>query len=287
MDFKRIEWIFFLVFLGVNIFLFSIYREGLQDESYVSYSEKTESLETRLKKDQITHKKELSTKRSEGYYLSGEQTNFYMAIQEQQAAKNDYSYLKNITVTENGVIDYPSNHYIDPDEVNETFSGFLRDEKSVLYGNEYTYLPQFSNLNGEFPELVAAQSYGGIPIHDDTAQITLSLEKSETDDLLRIVQYSQSHIGNLEELREKADLYSEQDAIETLYVNNKIPSNSTITFSKLAYSQIYKIREKNVYVPVWFIGISSNSTTLQVEQVNAMSNTIITSNAVIRVEKDN
>lgn len=286
MDFKRIEWLFFLVFLGVNIFLFGIYQEGLQDESIVSYSEQTESLETRLKKDQITHKEELSKKRGEGYYLSGEQSNFYMAIQEQQVARNDYTYLRNVTVIENGVISYPTNHYIDPKEVNETFSGFLADDKNVLYGNEYTYLPQFSNLNGEFPELVASQTYGGIPFRDDTAQITLSLEKSETDDLLRIVKYSQSHVGNLEELREKAELYSEHDAIETLYVNNKIPSHSTITFSKLAYSRIYKIREKNVYVPVWFIGISTNAASLQIEQVNAMSNTVITSNSVIRVEKE-
>ena len=27
MDFKRIEWIFFLAFLGLNIFLFGIYRK--------------------------------------------------------------------------------------------------------------------------------------------------------------------------------------------------------------------------------------------------------------------
>lgn len=285
MDFKRIEWIFFLVFLGVNVFLFSIYREGVQDESNITYSEQTESLETRLKKDRITHKEELSKKRSEGYYLSGEQTNFYMTIQEKQVEKNDYTYFRSETVVENGIIAYPTNHYIDPEEVNETFAGFLSDDKNVIFGSEYTYLPQFSNLTGEFPELVAAQSYGGIPFHDDTAQITLSLEKSEINDLINIAKYTQSHIENLEELREKSELYSEYDAVETLYINNKIPSSSSITFSKLAYSRIYKIREKNVYVPVWFVGIS-NGTTLQIEQVNAMSNTIITSNAVIKVEKD-
>ncbi|HDT8025123.1 TPA: hypothetical protein RD635_002432, partial [Enterococcus faecalis] len=51
MDFKRIEWIFFLAFLGLNIFLFGIYREGQQEESNVSSSSQTESIESRLEKD--------------------------------------------------------------------------------------------------------------------------------------------------------------------------------------------------------------------------------------------
>ncbi|MHC5216095.1 two-component system regulatory protein YycI [Enterococcus sp. LJL128] len=287
MDFKRIEWIFFLVFLGVNIFLFSIYREGLKDENNMSYSDQTESLDSRLKKENIKHKGELSVKRSHGYYLSGEQTNFTDTIHQQRIDRGDNTFFwYNVEITDNGLINYPSNHYVDPTEVGDTFTGFLNDNDSVLFGSEYQYLPQFSNLNGDFPELIAAQSYGGIPFNDGTAQLTASLEKNETDDLLKINKYTQSHIENIEELREKSELYSERDAVETLYINNKIPSNSSITFTKLAYSRIYKIRDKNVYVPVWFVGISSNETTLQVEQINAMSNTIISSNTVIRVEKD-
>lgn len=287
MDFKRIEWIFFLVFFGVNIFLFSIYREGLQDESNVSYSDRTETLEHRLEKENIDHKGEFSKAQIEGYYLSGENTNFYEVIQQKRVELGDSNFLRYSTdIIENGLIRYPtSNYYIDPKDVEATLSEFLSNNENLLYGDEYSYLSQFSNLTGDFPEVVVSQSYEGIAFRDDSAEISLSLEKHETDELFKIASYTQYHIENIEKLREKSTLYSERDAVETLYINNKIPSNSTITFTKLAYSCIYQIREKNVYVPVWFIGISSNGTTMQVEQVNAMSNTIITNNTVTRVEK--
>ncbi|MBL1227011.1 two-component system regulatory protein YycI [Enterococcus sp. BWR-S5] len=286
MDFKRIEWIFFLVFLGVNIFLFSIYREGLQDESNVSYSDRTESLEKRLEKENIEHKGTFSTNQIEGYYLSGEKSNFYEVIQQKRIDQGDNNLFRyNTDIIENGMIRYPSsNYYIDPKNVETTLSEFLANPENVLYGNEYAYLPQFSNLTGDFPEVTVSQVYEGIAFRDDSAEISLSLEKHETDELFKIVNYTQYHVENLEKLREKSTLYTEREAVETLYINSKIPSNSTITFSKLAYSCIYQIREKNVYVPVWFIGISSNEKTLQIEQVNAMSNTIITNNTVTRVE---
>lgn len=286
MDFKRIEWIFFLVFFGVNIFLFSIYREGLQDESNVSYSDRTESLEQRLEKENISHKGDFSTTQIEGYYLSGEKTNFYEEIQQRRIDQGDNNLFRyNTDIIENGMIRYPSsNYYIDPKNVEATLSEFLANNENVLYGNEYAYLSQFSNLTGDFPEVVVSQVYEGIAFRDDSAEISLSLEKHETDELFKIATYTQYHIENIEKLREKSTLYTEREAVETLYINSKIPSNSTITFSKLAYSCIYQIREKNVYVPVWFIGISSNEKTLQIEQVNAMSNTIITNNTVTRVE---
>lgn len=60
MDFKRIEWIFFLAFLGLNMFLFGIYQEGLKEENNVSYSDQTDSIEKRLNKDGISYKGTLS-----------------------------------------------------------------------------------------------------------------------------------------------------------------------------------------------------------------------------------
>ena len=90
MDFKRIEWIFFLAFLGLNIFLFGIYREGQQEESNVSSSSQTESIESRLEKDNISYKGTLSSERLEGYYLSGEQTNFSAALKIQREKNKNF-----------------------------------------------------------------------------------------------------------------------------------------------------------------------------------------------------
>ncbi|MBO0422369.1 hypothetical protein BCR22_14120 [Enterococcus plantarum] len=291
MDFKRIEWIFFLAFLGLNMFLFGIYQEGLKEENNVSFSDQTDSIEKRLDKDGITYKGTFSGEKKEGYYLSGEQTNFYNVIQAERETKDRNFFKNGVEWTDNTLTVYPqmnyaqTSYFIDEKNIEKSLDAFLNDKNSVLYGSQYRYLPEFSTLQGEFPEIIVSQSYKSILFKDDTAQISLKLEKSdESDGLHKINKYTQTHIQGIEELRDKMDLSSERDAIETLYINNKIPSNAKITFRKLAYTRIYKIREKNVYVPVWFVGIKSSGSNLQIEQVNAMSNTIITNNTVPKVE---
>ncbi|MEI5991943.1 hypothetical protein A5881_003482 [Enterococcus termitis] len=291
MDFKRIEWIFFVAFLGLNLFLFGIYQEGLKEENNVSFSDQTDSIEKRLAKDGITFKGTLSSEKREGYYLSGEQTNFYDAIQHERETRDRNFFKNSAELIDNSVTVYPqmnsaqTSYFIDEKNVGKSLEAILSDQDSVLFGDQYRYLPDFSNLDGEFPEVIVSQRYKDIPFKDDTAQISLKLEKSdETDGIHKIYKYTQTHIQWIEELRDKMDLFSERDAIETLYINNKIPSNAKISFMELAYTRIYKIREKNVYVPVWFVGIKSSGNNLQIEQVNAMSNTIITNNTVPKVE---
>ncbi|MGM0217766.1 two-component system regulatory protein YycI [Enterococcus sp. AZ126] len=291
MDFKRIEWIFFVAFLGLNMFLFGIYQAGVKEENNVSFSDQTDSIEKRLNKDGISYKGTLSGEKKEGYYLSGEQTNFYDAIQSEQDTRDRNFFKNGIEIVDNLLTVYPqmnyaqTSYFIDEKNVEKSLEAFLNDKNSVLFGGQYHYLADFSNLDGEFPELIVSQNYKSIPFKDDTAQISLKLENSdESDGLYKIYKYTQMHIQGIEELRDKTDLSSERDAIETLYINNKIPSNAKISFRKLAYTRIYKIREKNVYVPVWFVGVKSSGSNLQIEQVNAMSNTIITNNSVPKVE---
>lgn len=285
MDFKRIEWLFFLVFLSLDIFLFTIYWEGVNEENSVSLTEQTESIEKRLAKEKITYNGNLSNEKFEGYYLSAEQTNFG------QSEIQDDFYNRWTDHSENTLTVYPqmknnvTNYFINNKEVKKSLETFLYAKDNVLYGDQYEYLSEFSNITIEFPEVFAFQKYKNIPFKDDTAQISFKLEKlEEQNGLYKINKYIQTHIQDIEELRDKMDLYSERDAIDTLYINNKIPSNAKIVFRKLAYSRIYKIREKNVYVPVWFIGIQAHENTLQIEQVNAMNNIIITTSIVPKVE---
>ena len=78
---------------------------------------------------------------------------------------------------------------------------------------------------------------------------------------------------------------SEKEAVNTLYLNNKLPSHSKILWTELAYTMILKVREKNVYIPAWFIAFQlDGDDTIQIETVNAFSNRIITNNAVQKVE---
>ena len=73
MDFRKIEWIFFLVFVGLNIFLFSIYWNNQHEQSLVTSSNQREDILQRLDNDEIKIKEDVSDEHREGYYLSAEQ----------------------------------------------------------------------------------------------------------------------------------------------------------------------------------------------------------------------
>ncbi|MGM0125351.1 hypothetical protein IGI37_002749 [Enterococcus sp. AZ194] len=280
MDYRKIEWIFLIAFLGLNLFLFSIYSESQNEESLISRYNQTESLEKRLANDNIRVSRNFSTKKNEGYYLSGEQTDMSQAIDQANEKANVKQFLESgVSITENTLTNNLRNDsYVNEEKIEESLTEFLRKKDRVLFGDEYTYLKYFSSSNEGFQKLVAAQSFEGIPFYDETAKIEVTLEPS--GELLKISKYTQTHIEGIETLREKMDLYTEYDAVNTLYTNNRIPSGSKIKWSQLAYSRILKVREKNVYVPVWFIAIETNEKALQVESVNAISNTI-TTNAIV------
>lgn len=70
MDFKKIEWIFFVAFLGLNVFLFRSYQETISQENNVIRSGQTESIQQRLSSDDISYTGKISSESRQGYYLS-------------------------------------------------------------------------------------------------------------------------------------------------------------------------------------------------------------------------
>ncbi|MBF8807543.1 MAG: two-component system regulatory protein YycI [Enterococcus lacertideformus] len=254
MDFKKIEWIFFVAFLGINVFLFSSYQEAISQESNVIRSGQTESIQQRLASDDISYTGKISSESRQGYYLSAEETSFSKKLAEQHNDSEKKSLLtSDIVINEN-----------------------------VLFGSNYVYAKNFSNLDSSTPEIQASQIYEGLPFYDDTAKIVFSLTKKDKE--FMVTKYTQTHLSDIEQLREKMELHTEEDAIKTLYANNKISRGSKILWRQLAYSCILKVREKNVYVPIWYIAIESTDKAIQVESVNAFSNTIVTNNTIPKVE---
>ncbi|ASZ08355.1 hypothetical protein K5E_12790 [Enterococcus thailandicus] len=288
MDFKKIEWIFFLAFLGLNVFLFSSYHEAMNQENNVIRSDQTESLQNRLASDDISYSGNISSESKQGYYLSAEQSDLGTVLA-QHRKKNPTGLLRSgitfdglSTLTKTFTAEESEKYKIDNKQTKHSITEFLNSQNNVLYGDEYEFMSNFSTLEGNSLEIEASQSYEGIPFHDDTAEINFIVEKDEG--VYKLTKYTQTHLTNIEHLREKMDLYSEEEAIQTLYVNNKIPSSSKILWRQLAYSCIVKVREKNVYVPIWYVAIETSDKSVQIESVNAFSNTIVTNNVVPKVE---
>ena len=88
MDFKKIEWIFFLAFLGLNLFLLNLYREARIEQNITYRTNETIPLKQRLASENIKYEEEFSEENQMGYYLSGVPTDFYEARKEAQVRLN-------------------------------------------------------------------------------------------------------------------------------------------------------------------------------------------------------
>lgn len=285
MDFKKIVWIFFFAFLGLNIFLFSIYWDGLHQQNLISQTSRVEDLAKRLENDEISYDGDFSTETKEGYYLSGEQTDLGGVLYNNEDKELDN--LKQAASISGYQLGYdpPKNYTIVRRNVGNSLQEFLDDKESLLYGQDYRYVPELSNINKDHPQIVAAQYYEGIPFNDDTSRLAINVTPTDSGKKIAdITDYTQTHLDHIEALREKMSLYSEKEIINTLYLNNRFPKNSKILKTFLGYYRILEVREKNVYIPVWFVWVESSDKSVQIEKVNAISNTLITNNLVPKVE---
>ncbi|MDT2753335.1 two-component system regulatory protein YycI [Enterococcus pseudoavium] len=279
MDFRKIEWIFFLVFIGLNIFLFSIYWNNQHEQSLVTNSNQREDILQRLENDEVKVKDTVSDEHREGYYLSAEQDNFAALVNDSgaQPLTNDFNISdKILTSYMNREISFNLK------KATSSFNRLMKDKTFIMNGAEYTYLPDISKKDEELGKIVGAQSYEGIPFIDETSRVTLDIEKNSDQE--KVTKYTQTRLKDIEPLREKMTLYSEKEILNTLYINNNIPSKSTITNIYLGYFRTLEVREKNVYVPVWFVKVKASDKTTQIEKVNALNNQVITNNLVPKVE---
>ncbi|MBU5364073.1 two-component system regulatory protein YycI [Enterococcus devriesei] len=279
MDFRKIEWIFFFVFIGLNIFLFSIFWSNQHEQSLVTNSNQREDIIHRLKNDDIELNEKISDEHREGYYLSAEQDDFQALLSE----PSNQTIAQTASVSDKILTDYPSqNREFDLKATQKSFNQLMQENTFIMDGQQYSYLPDISKKENELAKIVGAQSYEGIPFMDETSRVTLDVEKSDGE--VQVLKYTQTRLKEIEPLREKMSLYSEKEILNTLYINNNIPAKSTITNVYLGYFRTLEVREKNVYVPVWFVKIRTADKTTQIEKVNALNNQVITNNLVPKVE---
>lgn len=284
MDFKRIEAIFLVAFLCLDIFLFSIYRQSQNEQTPINNSS-TIKITQRLKEDKIKYEGKISSEHTDGYYLSATQTNLNTELQNMKKTKK----LENVDVLRSSVKDNLLSLTPEKDlsvnkkgQIPTLIRETLTNQKEIILGKDYRYQDEIHQQSDGYLNVYACQKYEGIPINDITAQIKFTLKKN--DENYRIEKIQQMHLSNLTALREKMPLVSEEDALTTLYINNKLSKNDEILWSKLAYTLVLQVRGKNVYVPAWFVSIRHEDKKEQVEIVNAFRNRIITNAAVRKVE---
>ncbi len=270
MDFKRVEGIFLVVFLFLNMFLFYVFQEGKSDQDTSSTGTISDNIEGRLASDEIKIPHSLSEKHQQGYYLSAEESELVP-----EAKKN----LKNLEwqIIDNQLtaqlIKKNDMEIADSDETKK-IEAYVSKKENVLNGSDYV-LNQYESKPSK--QYVFSQSFEGIPFYDETSRLSINISKNDLNRPI-IEGYEQTYLNSIEALREKQPLISEREAIVSLYTNNRLQPGNRIKWTNLGYTRIFTVREKNVYIPAWFVVVESGKNSVQVERVNAFSSAVISSN---------
>lgn len=275
MDFKRIEWIFLIVFIGINIFLGI---ELWQTPTLLSAGSTPTQTQTDIKSetsaDQITIPK-VNDKQEDGYYL---------------AAKTDNSWIKKATQQVKGQVENNSSEnliYVHLDrpitlsknkkEALRQVMRFKDDSQNVYQGKNYAYLSELSerddyifNQKTKYGEFFAA-----------TARLHIIVKDNQ------IVSYSQSYVDDLNPVRERQNTISSKAAVDSLYTYSELPNNSKVILLKQVYTKLLTVKGNTIYIPTWLAAIENNtSKTVTLKRVNAFTGTIIQNNVTTDDSKE-
>ena len=275
MDFKRIEWIFLIVFIGINIFLGI---ELWQTPTLLSAGSTPTQTQTDIKSetsaDQITIPK-VNDKQEDGYYLAAKTDNSWIKKATQQVkvqVENNSS--ENLIYVH---LDKPITLSKNKKEALRQVMRFKDDSQNVYQGKNYAYLSELSerddyifNQKTKYGEFFAA-----------TARLHIIVKDNQ------IVSYSQSYVDDLNPVRERQNTISSKAAVDSLYTYNELPNNSKVILLKQVYTKLLTVKGNTIYIPTWLAAIENNtSKTVTLKRVNAFTGTIIQNNVTTDDSKE-
>ena len=262
MNFKRIEWIFVIAFIALDIFLLSVYltqNETIYQHTSSNATTGSSSILKSIKNDQITYGK-LSDEAESGYYISSPNSN----VLRDKAEKLQYSWeYSNHRLT----VDFTDSVKIaDPDDPQKTTDNLLKDTTAVLYGKYYAYNATLSSSS----VLVYTQMVYGSPVYSNDGQIRFTIKNGY------VTGYTQGYLSNIKILRERKDTISQKRALIWLYQYNKLPSNSQVQWIKLGYTRLLSVNNSIDYIPTWNFSIKNNANgNVQYRRTNAFTGSVM------------
>lgn len=265
MDFKKIESIFLITFLFLNIYLLI----GFLNRSDLQYAS-TAPGQVNLIREMEQIGIELPTLNEE------DQSVYYVQADRNELLEENIDQLENQagSIAQDGTL-YTS-ILSDPIEIEGnpddgfTEADYARldafiESGAVLFGEEYAYL-RYDNAENRF---VYAQQVEGIPVADGTSEISLFYGSDGN-----IISYQQSYAGPMTMQGSPLEVITDRQAIEILFQNNEISSNSIVRQPILSYQRTLYLEDLSMYGPVWYIPvIDSNGE--RVLRVDAFERSII------------
>lgn len=266
MDFRRIEWIFLFVFIGIDLVLgINYFQSSHLAKSMINPNQSTQIIKE-LHSDNISFNT-LSNKKGEGYYLASRPSDDLRQNVTKLRGQRDVFNTTNDYTFMIGYLNTPIN--VRPEQRLTAVKALVKDPNMILFGNHYQYAANLSNRT----QIVFVEKFDEGMIYDERGQLTFKINHNGT-----ITQYIQSYISGITLLREKMPTISAQEAVVALYTDNEIANNSIIKWTKLAYTWLLDANGSVVYVPAWYVGVENKNTkNITIKRINAFNRTLIKS----------
>ena len=143
--------------------------------------------------------------------------------------------------------------------------------ESVFHGDQYS----FFTYNPVTRKIVYTQQVGRIPILDGSSQLVFSLSSSG-----EVTAYDQTYAGTAEVQGSARTLITAQKAVELLYLNNRISSNTTILKVRLTYSRTLTLTDMYVYGPTWYIELQQVDGKIEARRVDAVQGSLLSDDEI-------
>ncbi|MCC5890215.1 MAG: two-component system regulatory protein YycI [Alkalibacterium sp.] len=265
MDFKKIENIFLITFLLLNIYLLISYLNR-SDLQYASTAPDQVNLLREMEQIGI-ELPNLTEEDKQVYYVQADRNNLLednVDQLENQAGSiaQDGSLYNSILSDPIEIEGTPEEGFTDGDF--ERLDAFM-NSSAVLFGEEYTFL-RYDEAENRF---VYAQEVDGIPVADGTSEISLFYGSDGN-----IISYQQSYAGPMTIQGSALDIITDRQAIETLFQNNEISSNSVVGQPILSYQRTLFLEDLSMYGPIWYVPVTDSSGE-RVLRVDAFERSII------------
>ena len=270
MDYKRVQIILIITFSILNIYLLTVFLEK-EDELNFGNPSTTVNLEEGLRNDNI-QSPELSRENEEIAVIKTDKNTFLR--EKSPTLKNQTARMENNLLF--SVLSEPIK--LDFETADITLTNRLKplqtfkDSGNVLDGPRYEFL-SYQAINQRI--VYVQYTDDGFPIADGTASLVFHLNSED-----EVISYEQTYAGVPKSQGRLRNVISQQAAIESLYLNNQIPDDSTIKLLTLSYYQTLSLTDMNIYSPMWYVEISRENVAVQIKRVDALTGSIISTPVV-------
>lgn len=271
MDFRRIQWIFLVAFIAIDIFLFISFASNNQFTVTSKNSSREATILKEMKDDSITVDA-LSSSRGAGYYISSDGSGIL-------ATKTNQLRNQNVRYTDNELISSFENPIaIDQTAPEKVLNKLVANQNRILFGSHYVYDKQLTKQDDD--AIVYVQKGPGEKVLSTDGEIRFRVNTKN-----QVTGYTQTYLHAIKTLREKEATISQKKAVIWLYQHNEISNNSKIKWAKLGYTKLLSLKGNTVYIPTWVINIQTKNTGgSQTKRINAFTGTLIKSGASLTSE---